>query len=245
MLVRFFQNNNDGISPARIKAIKARHGKDVLIGLDPGVGLEPDGEFLASAKELRKHAMSLHVYLVGPGMWEWSGEERRQIRDLAKSIGIDTSEGMKKSPTPKWFKRDWLGGGWKKKTFELIKTYASEHGAYSFEIDNLDGVIGQVPAETVSLYREIATHLKAQGLATKLVMKNLSSKQLKAVIEAVGTGALKKDLLCEWGMFEEGTGDPDEQIALCKELGVRAVTPKSGITPTDRYGTVERGVGSL
>ena len=231
MLNRFFLNCNNGIPPLRVKKIVETYGKDVLIGIDPGSKDFPDEDSMATVNAVKSVGAHLHVYLVGPGMMSWSAEERQQIYYLAKSVKIDTNKSD--------WKKIWYSTGWKTKNLQQFEYYHKNHNAYSCEIDNIDSsTIGNDPDKTVTFYKDLEKQLKEKNIKTKLMIKNLNEKQLQAVIDAKFTN----DFLCEFGMFEEGTGNPKKQIALCEKLNIKAITPISGITDTDHYGTVANGV---
>lgn len=237
MLKRFFLNCNTGISRARVKQIVNKHGKDVLIGIDPGSSDTPDENALATINAIKEVGAKLHVYLVGPGMMSWSAEERAQIRYLARSVGIDTTNSN-------WH-TIWTKTGWKKKNLQQFNYYFRKFNAYSCEIDNIDSsYIQNDPEETVKFYTELKNSLATHSdgpIKTKLMIKNLDEDQLKAVIDA----GFSTDFLCEWGMFEDGSGSPKKQFALCKKINIFAVTPLTGITDTHSYGTVTEGVPYL
>ena len=228
---RFFLNCNSGISPAKVKYLVGKHGTNILIGIDPGAKDYPDEDSIMTVRAVMEAGAKLHAYLVGPGMMSWSAEERAQIKYLAKSVGINT---MKND----WHNR-WKNSGWKAKNLQQFEFYHTKYGAYSCEIDNVDSsYIENDPDETVKFYKELRDSLVAKKIKTKLMIKNLDEDQLKAVIDA-GFGL---DFLCEYGMFEEGTGSAKRQIALCKKLGIKAITPITGITDTNSYGVVSEGV---
>lgn len=229
--MRFFMNCNDGISPAEVKKHVAKYGYNVLIGIDPGSSDRPDDGTMQTIDAVKEAGAALHVYLVGPGMMSWSEEERRQIANFAESVGID----LKKS---NWHDI-WKMTGWKKKNLEQFEYYWTEHKAYSCEIDNIDSsYIENDPEETVKFYSELKNNLKEKHIGTKLMMKNLDEDQLQAVIDA----SFGLEFLCNFAMFEEGTGDPKTQIKLCEKLGVQAITPINGITDTHHYGVIDEGV---
>ncbi len=236
---RFYLDCNNGIPPYKVEAIKEKYGS-ALVGIDPGQDDTPDEESMATIKAVKKHKLALHVYLVGVGMWSWSRDEQRQIIAFAESVGIDTDKSH-------WHRREWLTWGWKAKTLQQFIYYYRTHGAYSCEIDNLDSApMKKDPEKTIEYYVSLQNELAKAKCPIKLMIKNLDEDQLEALIDAVQVKkTIKKEFLCEWGMFEEGTGKIKEQIRLCKQLGIYAVTPISGITPTERYGTVKAGVPPL
>jgi len=231
MLKRFFLNCNDGIPPLRVKKLVDTHGKDILIGIDPGYSDTPDEDAMPTVKSVKSLGTNLHVYLVGPGMWSWSKEEQNQIRYLAGTVGINTKQNG--------WKTKWYSKGWREKNLQQFEYYYKTHNAYSCEIDNLDSsTIKNDPEKTVQFYTELRDQLKAKNIKTKLMIKNLDEDQLQAVIDA----KFDTSFLCEFGMFEAGSGSPKKQIALCAKLGIQAVTPITGITDTHAYGTVAAGV---
>lgn len=236
-LKRFYLNCNDGIPAKRVHQIVSKYGKDVLIGIDPGLDDSPADEVLETLQAIKETGARLHVYLVGPGMWSWSEEERQQITRFAESVGVDTSQ-------KDWHKEEWLDWGWRDKVISQILWYKAEYDVYSVEIDNIDSALEQDADKTVDYYSELALDLKLFNNNTKLMMKNLNEEQLEAVIKATDDpkSDINKDFLCEWAMFEEGSGDPDKQIELCKKIDIKAVTPISGITDTNHYGVVKEGV---
>ncbi len=231
MLGRFFLDCNRGFSPLKIKKLTQEYGTNILIGVDPGLTDEPDEDALLSIKAIKSSGTKLHVYLVGPGMMSWSADERKQIEFFAKSIGLNTKQ-------KDWHKK-WTTIGWKKKNLQQFKYYHEQFGAYSCEIDNIDSsYIENDPELTVKFFEELKKDLTDNNIPTKLMMKNLSEEQLEAVIEA----KFQLDFLCEFAMFEKGTGNPKKQIELCKKLDVQAITPINGITRTEEYGVKSDGV---
>lgn len=228
---RFFLNCNSGISPTRVKSLVKQHGKNILIGIDPGSKDYPDSDSMLTVRAVRSVGAKLMVYLVGPGMMSWSADERAQIKYLAKSVGIDILQSN-------WHNK-WKATGWKKKNFQQFQYYHTKYNAYACEIDNIDSsTIENDPDKTVEFYTELRDSLKNAGITTKLMIKNLDEDQLQACIDA----KFGLDFLCEYGMFEEGSGSPRKQIALCTKLGIKAITPISGITDTHSYGVVWEGV---
>ena len=228
---RFFLNCNDGIPPARVNKLVATYGKDILIGIDPGDKDYPDEDSMATVNAVKASGAKLHAYLVTPGMWSWSQSERDQIRYLARSVKVDT--------TKDGWKKLWYSTGWKVKIVQQFEYYHTKHNAYSCEIDNMDSsTIGNDPDMTVAYYRELRKALQDKGIKTKLMVKNLDEDQLQAVIDA----KFGLDFLCEFGMFEDGSGIPRKQLALCEKLGIQAVTPINGLTDTEHYGTIATGI---
>lgn len=228
--------HSDGIPPVRVRKIVEKYGKNVLIGVDPGLKDFPVEESQATIDEVKKQGAFFHVYLVGPGMESWSTDEAKQIKYLAASIGIDT----KKST----WKRIWKAGGWEKKVQQQFEFY-NKMGAYSCEIDNLDGIWDKDPVKNAEFYVRLQNWRVENKINTKLGVKNLDEDQLEKVIEYVDAGKLSTDLFAPFGMFEKGSGNIAKQISLSEKLGFKAVTPKTGITDTTTYGVIDSGVPYL
>lgn len=227
---RFYFDANNGFSNQYIDKVVATYGENILIGVDPGMGDRPDDNAMRQVVHILNKNALLHVYLVGPGMLSWSAGEAQQIKEHAQSVGINTDKNN-------WHS-EWKKHGWLKKAKEQF-TYYYSLGAYSCEIDNLDGIYDQSPIETVKFFEHFYDWQQDAGINVKLMIKNLDSDQLKAIMKC----KVPYNFYAEWGMFEAGSGSPDEQIYLCKKMGIYAVTPKSGITPTRQYGVKGGGVG--
>lgn len=227
-LTRFWHESGTQFTPSEIEKMVAKHGRNILIGGDPGWS-----EFNGAMEECDRERCFKHVYLVGPGMMEWSEEERKEIMSNARSVGIDTKQ---KSWQQKWFKE----GGWELKVRQWFKDY-DKAGFYSAEIDNLDAIWDQSPTAYVAFLKRFDAFHTTNKLKIKLMVKNLSIEQLNAVIEYKP----RTGLLCEWGMFEKGSGNSTKQIELAAKLGIQAVTPKNGLRPTENYGTVRKGIPAL
>ena len=235
MLSRFFLNCNDGIPPNKVSSIVSQYGQNVLIGVDPGMTDRPDQDAEASINAVREVGAKLHIYLVGPGMMTWSKAEADQIMYLAKSVNIDTKKAN-------WH-NEWINWGWKTKNIQQFEYYYKNYNAYSCEIDNIDSsYIGEDPDKLSYYYVELYNNLKSRGIKTKLMIKNLNEGQLKEIIKLFDAKVFGLDFLCEFGMFEAGTGNSKNQIDLCAKMGIQAVTPLNGLTDTNHYGTISSGV---
>lgn len=227
MLNRFYHESSTQFTDSDVANIVRQYGKDVLIGGDPGWG----DSFEAAMAAVDKYQAYKHVYLVGPGMEDWSAEEAAEIKVNARSVGIDTSSGDWRN---RWYKQ----GGWLKK----VKAWWLEYGRqnyYSAEIDNIDGALNNNPDKLVAAYKQLRDYCDWEKIAMKLMVKNLSEDELRKLISV-------KDqfdgFFCEFGMFEQGSGEPREQIRLAKQLGITAVTPINGLRDTHNYGTSRSGI---
>lgn len=225
MPTHFLHSSEAQYTEAEVASFVEKYGQDILIGGDPGYD-----EFHEAMVAVDRHGAYKHVYLVGPGMMEWSAEERAEIKSNAQSVGIDTS---KSDWQDHWFKQ----GGWEKKVHNWFREY-NQKGFYSAEIDNLDAIWDQSPTEYLEFLKRFEEFHENYGLAIKLMIKNLSEKQLENLIAYKP----KEGVLCEFGMFEAGSGNPTKQLALAKKLGIKAVTPKTGLKDTKTYGTGRKAV---
>lgn len=226
---RFYHSSEAQFSPSEVESFVAKYGNDILIGGDPG-----HEDFERTMEACDKNWVYKHVYLVGPGMMSWSAEERDEIRRNARSVGIDTN-------SSDWQDRWYKQGGWEKKVYEWFTAYNSKL-FYSAEIDNLDSVWEQDPNQYMSFILRFQNFANRNKIRTKLMLKNLSEEQLEALTKAFASGQVRKDLIAEFGMFEEGSGDNRAIMRLCKDIGIVAVTPLNGMQPTTRYATVREGI---
>lgn len=234
---RFFFLCSNELDRNLLEKAQETYGK-ILVGFDPGMKDRPEGnstDIIDIAKDI---GAGLHVYFVGPTMQSWSAEEREQCKYLAESIGIDTSEDG-------WLK-EWYSTGWEKKVYQQFKFYHDKYGCYSLEIDNLDSTSMKSDWDKyVEFFKRLDKWRKENGVSTRLMLKNIDEDGLAAIEDAVKNGDLDKDLFAAWGLFEDGTGDERKQYEICERLGIRAVTPKSGLRETHHYGVSTDGVPSL
>lgn len=223
---RFYHSSESQFSPREIKNIIDKHGNNVVIGGDEGW----DEDFDEVVRTVKRFGAKLHVYTVGPGMWEWSKEERQQIQSMARKHGLDTTK-------KNWFIL-WQAGVWKDEIFDNLKKYRH---AYSMEIDNLDSVFSS-PKKWIDFYIEIQEFRKTNNIQTRILIKNIDKETIKELTYALENSILSNDMFSVFAIFEEGTGRPKEQISSMAKLGIKAVTPINGLLPTHKYGTVRSGV---
>ena len=231
-LGRYFFNSNNGISSKKLDAIVQQYGLNVLVGVDPGENDTPSDVAKPQLDYQKQRKIPTHIYLVGPGMMSWSQQERNQIKRFAKSVGIDINK--------KDWQKNWFSFGWKQKNLQQFQYYFSNYNAYSCEIDNLDSAIQNDPDKTISFFKELKADLQKHNISTKLMLKNLSIEQLNAVVDNIDSLGL--NFLCEYAIFEKGTGNPKTQIELCKSIKIQAITPINGLNDTNHYGVVASGV---
>jgi len=225
---RFFHESEKQYTESEIRSMVKKHGSNILIGGDPGYGEDFEKAMLV----VNRLGAKRHVYLVGPGMESWSKEEAAEIKTNARSIGIDTSD-------ENW-KTEWYQHGFILKCEEWFTTYNAQ-GFYSAEIDNLDVAFDNDPMKLINFYQHMHDFFIRNHILTKIMVKNLSENELRTLV------TIKKlhSILCEFGMFEAGSGDPKEQTRLAALCGIQAVTPLNGLRKTKNYGTIKDGVPYL
>lgn len=227
--IRFWHESETQFTRNEIKNFVLKYGSNILIGGDPGHG----EDFIAAMTAVDEFSAKKHVYLVGPGMLDWSDEELNQIKLHAKSVGIDIKSSS-------WHE-EWLNWGFEERIKKEILYYNSQQ-YFSYEIDNLDQIVSQEPIKTIEFYKRLEIYLYNSGANIKLMMKNLNENQLYEIIKNVTDGQLSIDFFAPYSMMEAGSGNPKEQISLCKELRITAVTPINGLRDTHRYGTTRNGI---
>ena len=226
MITRFFHESEKQYSPQFVASIVKKYGTDILIGGDPGFG----ADFDRAMKSVDKQGAKKHVYLFGPGMESWSSEEATEIRNAAESIGLDVD-------SKNWRKEWYAGGGWIKKVEEWFAIYGAM-GFYSAEVDNIDSALENDPDKLMVFYHHMQDFCQKNKIETKLMIKNLSTKELLILRE----NHTITPFLAPFGIFEEGTGNPKVQTRLCHEFGITAVTPENGLRDTNTYGTITTGI---
>lgn len=233
MYSRFFFDANDGIPNNKLNRIISKYGADnILVGIDPGEDDRPSDVAQPMFDYLKDNNVAIHVYLVGPGMMSWSSQERNQIKKFARSIGIDVNA--------KNWHNEWIDWGWKAKVIEQFEYYYKEYNAYSCEIDNLDS--GLKSNEYIDFFLELKIELQKRNVQTKLFLKNLDDDQLNDLFEKFKEGEITLDNICEYAIFEKGTGSPKHQLMMCEKMGIQAITPLNGLKDTYHYGVVDSGI---
>lgn len=227
--IRYWHESEKQFNRSEIKNLVLKYGSNILIGGDPGHG----SEFTEAMIAVDEFNAKKHVYLVGPGMLDWSDEEANQIKMHAKSVGIDTNKSS-------WHE-DWLNYGFIEKNKREFKYYDSQQFC-SAEIDNLDQIVGQDPLKTIKFYTSLESFLYNSGCRIRLMMKNLNEEQITACIKAVDNGSISVDFFAPYAMMEKGSGNPESQIKYCELLGIKAVTPINGLRDTYHYGTIREGI---
>lgn len=225
---RFWHSSEQQYTPQQIEKFVKNYGTGILVGGDPGWG----DDFEQAMEACDEHHVYKHVYLTGPGMMEWSQEERDLIKMMARSVGINTSD---QDWQDQWYKQ----GGWEKKVHEWFKQY---NDFYSAEIDNLDGVWDQDPEQYLQFLKRFGKWRLDNKIDVKLMVKNLSEEQLEAMIDDC---EWDRDMVAQFGMFEKGSGSPKRQIELCRKLDIVAVTPINGLRDTNHYSTILEGIPSF
>ena len=232
MISRFFFNSNKGISSKKIDSIVSKYGTNILIGCDPGENDIPSDVATPQLEYLKQLKIPTHVYFVGPGMLSWSQQERNQIKRFAKSVGIDINNSN-------WHK-EWISYGWEQKTLQQFEWYYNNYNCYSMEIDNLDSVFEDKQDKLIPWLLKFKDKLASKKIKTKLMLKNLSTDQINNLLS--NNRNFGVDFLCEFAIFEKGTGKPKEQLRLMETIGIQAITPINGLNDTHNYGVIDSGV---
>lgn len=226
--VRFFHTSEKQYTRQQVDHLVQKHGQDILIGGDEGW----DEDFDEAMDAVVDAGAMMHVYTMGPGMYEWSREEAGKIRQEARSVGLNVKE--------KNWKHHWYGGAWLQVSLDKIHKY-DRLGFYSIEIDNLDSTF-KMGIEWINFYKMFAAMRKREGLDIRLMIKNLDIITLSQLAADVAAGSIPADTFAAFAIFERGTGSSRQQLAVCADMGIQAVTPMNGLRETDDYGTTFDGV---
>lgn len=201
------------MTPEQIKAVAAKHGKNVMIGIDPSYAGSK-----AAMDTIQKEGLRGHAYLGGPSGptdGKWDKVERQRLEKNAAKLGYDinTKEGM----------AGWNKEGWKVYTDQQLRK-AKQSGFESAEIDNLDRGLGKDPSKLVGYYEHYAKKFQA-GDYPRLMMKNVEGPQMKAVSDAVQSGRLPREMFSDFHIWESnfGKNPPGSAAALSKAMGIQTV----------------------
>lgn len=212
---RFFFSSDSPYSKEEKQSIVGKYGSNVLMGVDhSNKNFEQQ---LADNKEL---GVKSHLYHFGPGGktgGKWEQSELDQMKEAAKSVGIDTS---------KEWRGEWDTRGWK----DHFRNQMKEHRPYSMEADNLDRVLGTDRKAITDYIKETQAWQKSEGIDTKLMIKNLHPDILKAIREDKG---IDQSRLAPFSMTEKGVGDNRRIAEETRKLGITPVFPEN----THRYAT--------
>lgn len=232
----YFMSSND-FSKSTLQAAVQKYGH-ILVGFDPGNKDVPDDDALNVIKNAQAVGASLHVYFVGPTMQSWSAEERKQCEYLAESVGINTDK--------KDWQKEWYSTGWERKIQQQFRYYWTKYKAYSLEIDNLDSCTMKYDWDQyVDFFQRLDKFRKANDIETKLMLKNIDDDGMDAIEKAVKDNRLDGSMFAPWALFEAETGSEKHQYGVAARLGIRAVTPSSGLRETHTYGVSSDGVPGL
>lgn len=231
-IVRFWHSSSKQYTPSQIKQFVDQYGTNILIGGDPGWTSNDLETFNLAMQTAEQLGALKHKYLVGPGVLEWAPEERTEIENNAKFVGID----IKKST----WERQWYAdrGGWYKFNEHKFKQ-CSDQGYYSAEIDNLDGVWEHSSDRYISFLKDFQKFRERENIETRLMIKNLQPYQLQAMID---DKSWERDMLAQFGIFEKGFGNHRQHIELCKQLDITAVTTDNGLSNPQIYTTTQAGI---
>lgn len=198
---------NEPISPARIAELGRLYGSRVMIGVSDV------GRKAQSVKAARRVGAQLMVYLEGPGGETGSSgiatDEMQRMKAGARSVGIDVSRRG-------WMKA-WNAWGWKLVLQQKLAHYASE-GFSAAEIDNLPRAGIEGPARQIEFFKEYA-HWHERGVAPKLMLKNMSQRELAALKKALAQWELRRSLFADFAISEGG--DRKRQAEIAKSMGIQ------------------------
>lgn len=225
---RFFHTSEKQYTRQQVEHLVGKYGQDILIGGDEGW----DEDFDEAMDAVVDAGALMHVYTMGPGMYEWSKEEASKIKQDARKVGLNVKD--------KRWKHQWYGGAWLDVSLEKIRRY-DRLGFYSIEIDNLDSSF-KMGFEWINFYKMFANMRRREVLDIKIMIKNLDVITLSHLAAEVASGSIPADTFAEFAIFEAGTGSSRQQLALCHDIGIQAVTPMNGLKETNDYGTSFEGV---
>ncbi|MFN8609740.1 MAG: peptidoglycan-binding domain-containing protein [Vulcanimicrobiota bacterium] len=201
------------LTPEQIKGVADKHGKNVMIGIDPSYAGSK-----AAMETVKKEGLRAHAYLGGPSGptdGKWDSTERKRLEKNAAALGYDvnTKEGM----------AGWNKEGWKVYTDQQLRK-AKQSGFESAEIDNLDRGLGKDPGKLVGYYQQYAKKFQA-GDYPRLMMKNVDGPQMKAVSEAIQSGRLPREMFSDFHIWESnfGKNPPGAAAALSKGMGIQTI----------------------
>ena len=223
---RFAFDSDENYTPEQLRGLKARHPNEtVIVGGNP---LNPGwAETEATAKDL---GLPLHRYEMGPGQprsQNGNAGDNNIRRRRARALGVT--------------EREYRNGVWLTDlTGRLADAKARGHEPYSLEIDDLEVVTKGKGSKTVEVYRQYQDWAKANGVATRLVPKNLNIEQWQAVADAVqrghAAGGLDRSLIADVAVSEEFLGQGEHAEAGQKPKGA-AIAKGLGITQVDTTDT--------
>ncbi|MCA9793847.1 MAG: peptidoglycan-binding protein [Candidatus Eremiobacteraeota bacterium] len=219
----YFAYRDKPLGASAVKDLVSRHGRNVMIGVDPTY----EG-WQATDRAAKEAGARRHVYLEGPGGPtgdKWDPEEKQRVVRAARGQGIDTSR-------PGWMK-EWNSTGWKNHTHDQLKDFKKQ-GFESAEIDNLYRGLGDSPRRLVDFYKEYAGW-HSQGDVPSLLMKNVDKPQMQAVVEAVNRGDLPRSMFSDYAIWETSAGPLEGQERLARQLGIRT------LVSDDTYNYAARG----
>ena len=225
----YFMFASKVLSVSAIRKAKAKYGR-VLVGFDAG-GIPMSGD-VENDSFVVAHDLGaeLEIYVEGPGGKTgdaWDPGETARVKAAAKSVGIDTSE-------KDWRAKRWDTDGWKEFTFRQLAYYRGI-GFNAGEIDNLDRVV-KGPEQLVAFYREYGERQLA-GELPQLVMKNISTEDMTAVVEALRSSVLPRRMFSDFHIFECGKSDEWKEVDdISKTVGIRTV-PSTNTYDYDAKGT--------
>lgn len=219
----YFAYRDKPLGAGAVKELVGRHGRNVMIGVDPTY----DG-WQATDRAAKEAGARRHAYLEGPGGptgAKWDPEEKQRVVRAARGQGIDTSN-------PGWMK-EWNDTGWKGHTHDQLRDFKRQ-GFESAEVDNLYRGLGDSPKRLVDFYQEYASWHR-QGDVPTLLMKNVDRPQMEAVAQAIRRGELPRSMFSDYAIWETSAGALEGQERVAAQLGIRT------LVSNDTYNYAARG----
>lgn len=200
-------------SKSEISTLVASCGSDIVIGVD---STNTDPPWLKTVQKIQESGARLHVYFGGPGGptdGKMGVQEKSYIKTAAARIGMRPED-------PEWKKTGWL------RVLQMDLQECQRLGCYSVEVDNLDQVLGSgaISSEAyIDFLKKFSNWTRSKG-GPKLTMKNLSSRVLHRVQDAIEQGSIDRSIFSEFAIFEAKSNQDLEALSAQKE------SQKIGIT---------------
>lgn len=199
----------------------AREHSRIMVGFDAG-NIPRSGPIEVEAFHVaRKVGAELQIYVEGPGGptgSSWARDEIERIAKAAASVGIDATQ-------PNWRRNHWDTGGWRSFTLKQLADY-KQQGFQSAEIDNIGRVIDDVDG-LIAFYKQYDEECRS-GRLPQLIMKNVGAEDVEAIVRAVESKSLRRELFSEFHICETSCGYDTRKIdAVTRRIGIRTLESRN------------------